>query len=58
KHRLVVELREIDGMEHRDIAETLGIPEGTVWSRLSIGRRKLREVLRARLSEDTLPGAV
>ncbi|MBN1809655.1 MAG: RNA polymerase sigma factor [Planctomycetes bacterium] len=46
KHRVVLEMREYENREHREIADMLGIPEGTVWSRLSIARRKLRNILR------------
>ncbi len=36
--RAVVVLRDIDGLGYREIAEVLGIPIGTVMSRLSRGR--------------------
>ena len=58
KHRIVLEMREVEGMEHRDIAKNLDIPEGTVWSRLSIARRKLRDILRGKLGEAGWPGNV
>ena len=45
--RRTIELREIDGLSYREIAEALGIPKGTVMSRLHYARRKLRESLRA-----------
>lgn len=45
--RRTVELREIDGLSYREMAEALGIPKGTVMSRLHYARRKLRESLRA-----------
>jgi len=51
KHRVVLEMREFEGMEQKDIADALGIPEGTVWSRLSIARRKLRDILRGKIGE-------
>ena len=38
-------LREIDGLSYAQIAELLGIPEGTVMSRLHHARRRLREAL-------------
>jgi RNA polymerase sigma-70 factor (ECF subfamily) len=47
-HREVFILREVEGLPHMEIAKTLGIPEGTVWSRLSYARRSLREHLKRR----------
>ena len=44
-HREVFVLREIEGLSHSEIAQSLGIPEGTVWSRLSYARRMLRGYL-------------
>lgn len=44
-HRVVLALFAIDGLSHRDIAETLGIPEGTVWSRLHLARKRLAATL-------------
>lgn len=49
-HREVFVMREIQGLAHPEIARSLGIPEGTVWSRLSFARRTLQEKLRRRLS--------
>lgn len=46
KHREVFLLKEVEGMGHAEIANLLGVPEGTVWSRLSYARRKLQEKLR------------
>ncbi len=48
KHREVFLMREVDGRSHREIATALGVPEGTVWSRLSYARRKLRDELEKR----------
>jgi len=45
KHRLVVILRYYAGLTNEEIARTLGIPSGTVRSRLHIARQKLRELL-------------
>ena len=39
--RAVLSLFAIDELSHRDIADILGIPEGTVWSRLHAARRML-----------------
>ncbi len=38
-------LAAFDGMQGVDIAEVLGIPEGTVYSRLHAARAKLRSLL-------------
>ncbi|WP_158633722.1 RNA polymerase sigma factor [Tautonia sociabilis] len=46
-YRVVFQLREEEGQEYGEIAERLGIPIGTVRSRLNRARR----VLRARLSD-------
>ena len=47
-HREVFILREVEGLPHIEIARLLGIPEGTVWSRLSYARRSLRDYLKRR----------
>lgn len=44
-YRTVVVLREIEDMSYEDIAEVLGISEGTVKSRLTRGRELLRRKL-------------
>jgi RNA polymerase sigma-70 factor (ECF subfamily) len=43
--RAVLALFAVEGLSHREIADVLGIPEGTVWSRLHAARRMLGEVL-------------
>ena len=51
--RAAVVLYDIEGQSYRDIAEALGIPEGTVKSRIHRGRQALREQLRGYVrSED------
>jgi len=45
----VLVLREYEGLSYREIAETLGIPSGTVMSRLNYARNRLRESLAAEL---------
>jgi len=45
--RAVVVLRELEGLPYESIAQTLGLPEGTVKSRLSRARAALRERLQA-----------
>ncbi len=44
-YRTVVVLREIEGLSYEEIAEVLGIAEGTVKSRLMRGRELLRRKL-------------
>ena len=43
--RMAVTLRDIEGLEYREIADVLGVPVGTVMSRISRGRGKLRPIL-------------
>ena len=45
--REAVILRDLQEMEYREISEVLGVPEGTVKSRLNRGRRELAKQLRA-----------
>lgn len=46
KHREAFLMKEVEGLSHAEIAKTLDVPEGTVWSRLSYARRKLQEKMR------------
>lgn len=46
--REVVWLRDVDELSYQDLADVLGIPIGTVMSRLSRGRKQLYESLVAR----------
>jgi RNA polymerase sigma-70 factor (ECF subfamily) len=43
--RQTLELREIDGLSYAEIAKALGVPKGTVMSRLFYARRRLRAAL-------------
>jgi RNA polymerase sigma-70 factor (ECF subfamily) len=45
EHRSVLSLFAVDGLGHSEIADVLGIPVGTVWSRLHLARKKLSEHL-------------
>lgn len=45
--RMPVVLRDVGGLDYAEIAETLGIPPGTVRSRIARGRAKLAEILQA-----------
>jgi RNA polymerase sigma factor (sigma-70 family) len=46
-HREIVLLHDLEGWKHREIAERLEIPSGTVRSHLHFARKALREVLSA-----------
>ena len=50
--RDVVVLREIEGCSYKEIAAILGVPIGTVMSRLARGREELRKALTRRSTED------
>jgi RNA polymerase sigma-70 factor (ECF subfamily) len=47
EHQAVLSLFAVDGLSHRQIADVLGIAEGTVWYRLHEARKALRLRLRA-----------
>jgi RNA polymerase sigma-70 factor (ECF subfamily) len=56
--RSAVVLRDVQGLDYREIAETLGVPIGTVESRIFRGRRRLRALLdplRKRVGKSGLP---
>ena len=45
EHREVIVLKEIEGLKYEDIAEILGVPIGTIRSRLHRARLELRDLL-------------
>lgn len=47
KHRQVVRLVDVDGLTYAEAAELLGMPEGTVMSRLHRARKRIRTRLAA-----------
>lgn len=51
ERRAVILLRDFDGMDYEGIAETLGIPVGTVRSRLHRARLELRSILEHKAAE-------
>ncbi|HKB23657.1 MAG TPA: sigma-70 family RNA polymerase sigma factor [Methylomirabilota bacterium] len=44
-HRAIIMLSDLEGLSYREIAEVLGIPMGTVMSRLHNARKRLRRAL-------------
>jgi RNA polymerase sigma-70 factor (ECF subfamily) len=49
EHRQVLVLREFEQMSYDEIAEVLGVPRGTVESRLHRARSEMKEKLKAYL---------
>jgi RNA polymerase sigma-70 factor (ECF subfamily) len=49
EHRQVLALREFEQMSYDEIAEVLGVPRGTIESRLHRARSEMREKLKAYL---------
>jgi RNA polymerase sigma-70 factor (ECF subfamily) len=47
EHREVLLMKDIDGMKYEEIAELLGVPIGTIRSRLHRARLELRDLLEA-----------
>lgn len=48
EHRAVLVLKDIEGQKYEDIAEILGVPIGTIRSRLHRARVELRELLESK----------
>jgi RNA polymerase sigma-70 factor (ECF subfamily) len=46
EHRAVITLREVDGLDYEEISQALGIPRGTVMSRLFYARKMLQRALK------------
>ena len=51
EHRQVLLLRDIEDLPYEEIAEVLGLPEGTVKSRIHRARLELATILRQRLAD-------
>lgn len=51
EHREAVVMKEVDGLTYEEIGLILGVPAGTVKSRVHFGMMKLRESLRDTLTE-------
>ncbi len=58
EQRVVIVLRDIEGLTYDDIAEIVGASQGTVRSRIHYGRLKLRDLLRPHIfSPDSTPAS-
>ena len=53
EYRMVITLADVDGLEYAEVAQIVGVPVGTVKSRLARARLQLRRELR--LCADLLP---
>ncbi len=53
-HREILVLREIEELSYEEIAQAIGVPKGTVMSRLFHARRKLLEVIQPMLEEEDI----
>jgi RNA polymerase sigma-70 factor (ECF subfamily) len=51
--REIVVMRELEGMNYKEIAEVAGVPIGTVMSRLARARKRLQQTLTAPLREES-----
>jgi len=47
EHRVVLSLFAVEGLDHAQIAEIVGVPAGTVWSRLHNARKRLGALMAA-----------
>jgi len=53
-HREILVMREVQDLSYEEIAEALGVPKGTVMSRLFHARKKLLEVTEPMLRKEGL----
>ena len=53
-HREIIVLREVQELSYEEIAQTIGVPKGTVMSRLFHARRQLMEALRPHLDMEDI----
>jgi RNA polymerase sigma-70 factor, ECF subfamily len=53
KQREVLTLYELEELDGNQIAELLGIPIGTVWTRLHHARRQFQDVIRRRMAKES-----
>ncbi|HEY4303190.1 MAG TPA: sigma-70 family RNA polymerase sigma factor [Gemmatimonadaceae bacterium] len=51
EYREVIVLRDVQDLSYREIADVVGVPMGTVMSRLARGRKRLASLLRPHIRE-------
>jgi RNA polymerase sigma-70 factor (ECF subfamily) len=52
--RMALVLREVEGLSYQEIAESMGCSIGTVMSRLHYGRKRMQELLKDYVKQETL----
>ena len=55
---LAIELHDLEGLRYREIAETTGVPVGTVMSRIHRGRKLLAALILMNESLSDLPASL
>jgi RNA polymerase sigma-70 factor, ECF subfamily len=55
EQREVAVLYELEGVEGREIGELIGIPLGTVWTRLAQARKSVEKLMRRELAREAAP---
>jgi len=55
-HRAILVLREVEGLSYEELSERLGVPKGTVMSRLFHARKKMQALLRGYAGLAPSPG--
>jgi RNA polymerase sigma-70 factor (ECF subfamily) len=55
EHRQILLLVGLDDLDYREIAEELGIPIGTVMSRLARARERLRNLMQEGAKSNVVP---
>lgn len=58
EHRTVLSLFAIQGLSHKEIADILGVAEGTVWSRLNAARKRLTQEMASPRTDRVRPASI
>jgi RNA polymerase sigma-70 factor (ECF subfamily) len=58
EHRAVLVMKDIDGLKYEQIADVMGVPIGTVRSRLHRARLELRDLLVSAEGEENMPAGL